>query len=67
MSLSRLWSRHLVAREAFLADPSPRNEGTAIQAYAEVARSMCPEQAAELISLWCRTTAWYVDERSKVA
>lgn len=67
MSERRALSDYLYARELFLADPSPRNEGIVIQAYAEFARCFAPDQAAELISLCCRHFARYIDDRRHAA
>lgn len=63
----RLWSRYREAMEAFTADPTPRNEGIVIARYAEFAREACPDDAAELISLLCRTTAEYVADWRRAA
>jgi hypothetical protein len=61
---ARLWNRYALALEAFKADPSPRNEGVVLQAYAEFARTACPEQADDLISLATRHLARFIaDER----
>lgn len=67
MSERRMLSNYLDAREVFLADPSPQNEGIVIQAYAEFARCFAPDQAAELISLCCRHFARYVEDRRQAA
>jgi len=57
MSEIRAWSRYALAREAFEAETSPRNEGAVVAAYSEWVRGFCPDQAHQLITLLCRNLA----------
>lgn len=63
MTEQRLWTRFALALERFHADPSPRNEGVVVQRYSDFARSFCPEQADELISLLIRHLARALEDR----